>query len=506
MRPMKWLKHIQITLASLILAFMIHGSSSSQNISDVDPAFVGNLVGNEVTDEVTPPIWHSLTQLYHLRYDSSQSRIQEKIKEYVDQRDYFNRIMRNSRPYLFYVLSQVRKYNLPAEVALLPLVESDYNPFGYSSTGATGLWQIMPGTASGYGLRINWWYDGRRSVVDSTPTALNFLIYLHNHFNDWPLALAAYDSGQGTIDAAIRYNREHHRSTDFWSLPLSQETRDYVPKLLALAQIVKNPNKYHMKLPYIPDAPYFASVKVSQPTNLTTVAKLAGVNINNILALNPGYRRFSVPDKTYSLILPIDNVSTYEHHLVILSSASTTNALVSSLALQSIKVNYQVHQGDSLSRIAKQYHVTTAALKSVNHIQNNLLHTNQQLLIPQKGTTILAQNIIPPPGVKHPTKVITEDGIPGPKRVVYTVQKGDTLKVIGRQYHVSPDDLWFWNKLNNKPKKGTQLIIWEPSKHSHVDNESHSTEHHQSHHHAHTHMYVSNSVNPDLSYSYKALS
>ena len=357
-------------------------------------------------------------------------------------------LTKNATPYLYYVYQQTQAHHMPAEIALLPLVESNYNPFLYSKRGATGLWQMMPGTASGFNLTINWWYDGRRDITASTKAALNYLNYLHDYFDDWLLAIAAYNAGEGTVQNAIKHNKALHKPTDFWSLALPAQTKKYVPKMLALAEIIQHPTKYQVTLAPIESQPYFFAAPMQGQIDLSLISSLAKTDISEIRKLNPGFRRWATaPDLDYQLLIPIDKADIFKINLSNVSNEPVT------------WVHYPIKSGDTLSQLAVTYHTKVSIIKKVNNLTSNALKINQTLLIPRTSNEPMTQFI------PHTAKSIAEDDIPGPHRLEHTVVKYDTLTSIGARYHVSAAQLRYWNNLNYHHilTPGQHLIIWKNS-------------------------------------------
>lgn len=392
------------------------------------------------------PLMREVTTHFALNSTLKHKIIKEEMHYYVVHKNYLNTLMTNATPYLYYVYKQTHLRHMPAEIALLPMVESNYNPYGISASGAAGLWQMMPGTASGFGIKINWWYDGRRDIEASTTAALNYLAYLHNTFGDWLLAIAAYNSGEGTVQTAIRYNKAHHLPTDYWSLKLPKETEYYVPKLLALAHLYAYPANYHLHLPSIPNHPYFKDVTMHGQISFKHVVAYSHTSIKSIRQLNPGFRRWAtIPNKTYTLLLPPQKVSTYLANL----SQHKNNLMT--------WVHHAVKPGESLTSIAMNYHTHPLVIKTVNHLRHDMLHPKQTLLVPiaynKKHAHIL---------VKKTSKIIAEDRLPGPQHVVHIVAQNDTLSSISARYHVKPSQIIYWNKLayHSKLQLKQPLTIW----------------------------------------------
>jgi len=392
-----------------------------------------------------PNLWKTMDKDHALSYNPEQIEIKKQIEFYTKNKTYINHLTNNATPYIYYIYQQTHKRNMPAEIALLPMVESNYSPFLYSKQGATGLWQIMPGTASGFHLDINWWYDGRRDTEASTTAALDYLDYLHNYFNDWLLAIAAYNCGEGTVQQAIRHNKKLNKPTTFWALSLPYQTKTYVPKLLALATIMHNPQQYSVTLPNIPNKPYFKSIPMSGQIDFSLIATLADMPTQDIRLLNPGFRRFATsPDKDYAILLPVDKAEIFTNNL----NDNTEK-----------RVNWSHHivqSGDTLSEIADTYKTKTSILMRVNNLSSNIIHPKQNLLIPLTNNTSFHANI------KTQQGNIAEDHIPGPQRTIYIVQAGDTLNSIARHYGVRTSAIEFWNNLSSaRPiHEHDSLIIW----------------------------------------------
>lgn len=402
-------------------------------------------------------IWDSLGSEFNLPDETpSNPAVRQQINWFMSHPVYFKLMAERARPYLYYLYQQVRAKGLPAELALLPMLESSYNPFAYSRVGAAGLWQMMPGTASGFGLKVNWWYDGRRDIVASTQSALHYLDYLGRYFHgDWLLAMAAYDAGEGAVSAAIKRNEKSGKEADFWHLPLSLETRSYVPKLLALATIIKYPFEYPVDLPYVKDAPYLSVVEVGSQIDLAQAAKMAGMDLEELVSLNPGFNRWATdPDGPHQLLLPIERAAHFQEQLEHLPHEKRVTW-----------VRYVVKKGDVLSTIAQKMKTRTALLKKVNHLKNNTVRPKQVLLIPTETRSL--KKVILNFEKRHFRTLSSR--IPEIKITHHVVKRGDTLGKISRRYHVTPRQICFWNALNaRKPLPlGKKLILWPSHKKTH---------------------------------------
>lgn len=318
-------------------------------------------------------LWAKVVANFQLQQYINEPQVQYEINWFVTHQDLLNRILNNATPYLYYVFEQTQKRNMPAEIALLPVIESGYDPFGYSVVGATGLWQMMPATADDFGLTINWWYDGRRNTVASTQAALGYLNDLDKQFGSWTLALAAYNAGQGTVQTAIDYNSRLGEPTDYWHLPLPTETRNYVPKLLAIAAIVADPGKYGIQLPAIADQPAFVPVKVGSQISVAEAAAMADTTPLNIQKLNPDLERYATePDSTYTLLVPAIDGNVFQQHLAQMYGHEHTSW-----------VYHQVRGHETIQDVAHDYHTTVATLRTINGLgPDDQLMPKQGLLVP----------------------------------------------------------------------------------------------------------------------------
>lgn len=337
--------------------------------------------------------------------EENQPQVQEQIRWFAKNPVYLKDAVNRAAPYIYYVYAQVRKRDLPTELVLLPIIESGYNPSATnSSSGAAGLWQLMTSTARGYGVHQDRGFDGRRDISSSTNAALNYLTYLRSFFGgDWLLAIAAYDTGEGNVQNAIRHNTQQDKNTHFWALPLASETRSYIPRLLALAAIVKNPDKYGVSLPPVSAKPYLALVD-SNNMSLTRVAKLSGMSVADLKNLNPGVKNTTAAIKRGQLALPIDRVALYKQQLAAVSTsnykanklqsddsrlASKSGSkdkqrpiqLVSNQTKPSSQQIHLVKSGDTLEGIAKHYHVSVKKIQVWNKLDNDFLKPGEKLKI-----------------------------------------------------------------------------------------------------------------------------
>ncbi|HAT8179319.1 TPA: LysM peptidoglycan-binding domain-containing protein [Legionella pneumophila] len=410
--------------------------------------FIG--ISNSAISGTTPDVWDVLRREFTLSHEVTRPEVQEQIRWLISHPSYINKVSRQSEPYIYHVLGEIKKRKLPGELALLPMIESAYDPFAYSGAGAAGIWQLMPRTGSDLGLKQDWWFDGRRSIGPSTDAALNYLVYLNKYFSgNWILAIAAYDSGEGTISRAIKSTARKGRYVQFWNLPVPRETKVYIPRLLALAEIINNPKRYKISLPNIPYLPYFEEVNIGSQIDLNHAAKLAGISYKELIKLNPGYNRWTTaPYKPFKLLIPAEKVERFNLNL--------------SNIPEDMRVNWAKHQvkrGDSLDAIAKRYHTTVKLIKQLNQLTSNKVQLNQSLLIPSsKNSPVVAKTL---PQEKSPA--IKQQAPMKNIRIIHIVQNNDSYQKIQKTYGVAAKDIRNWNKLaNNAPlRKGQQLVIWK---------------------------------------------
>ena len=388
---------------------------------------------------------------FRLDLDQRNNRIDLQANWYANNPDYLDRTFRRATPYLFHIVEELEARDMPLELALLPLVESAFDPFAYSHGRASGLWQFIPGTGRMYGLHQNWWYDGRRDVLASTQAAIDYLSYLNERFDgNWLHALAAYNSGSGRVSKAIRYNVRKGRKTDFWTLTLPRETRAYVPKLIAISKIVRDPAAFGIKLKAIPDEPYFDVVNIDSQLDLAQAAKMADIEIKELYKLNPGFNQWATdPLGPHRLLIPIAKADTFRKALKALpvDQRLTWN-------------RYTVKRGDSLIRIAKSFNTTPKLIQQVNNLKSSTIRENQKLLIPtaSKGRSFY--------DLSQQNRLLSKQsrikGPAGSTKIIHTVRKGDTIWDLALAHKVSMRSLAKWNGMapTDVLKPGKKLLIW----------------------------------------------
>ena len=386
------------------------------------------------TEKAYADIWQRFSQELAIKAPNDavfQAAYNKHIAWYKAHPKHLNLVSQNAEPYLFYVVDALDKANLPLEIALIPSMESAYNPAAYNK-GIAGMWQFTAATAKNYHLPMNTWYDGRKDVMASTAAVVKMMSHLHDYFGeDWLNAFAAYNSGEGRVMAAITKNKQANNPTDFSALDLPKSTKNYVPKLLALAHVIKNAERYGITLAPIANELSVTVVDLGQQLDLGQAASLAQVSTKTLKRLNPSYLQWSTPPQgPFTLLLPHENAA----------------ALIEAMAHGQIKAQLttdrvQIQPGDSLALIAKRYHTSTEVLRSLNHLNDNNIIAGKYLLIPSSTTdTSNSQHEI---------------------REQYRVKSGDSLWKIAKKFGVSVEKLASWNQLkaSDNLKVGQQLTI-----------------------------------------------
>ena len=380
------------------------------------------------TAAAAPPLQPRYTDLFaRIRAgfqlpDPDQPRIAEEARWYADHPEFLQRAFGRADMYLYYIVTQLQARHMPLELSLLPVIESAFRPFAYSWARAAGMWQFTSGTGKLFGLKQDWWYDGRRDVVASTQAAASYLQQLHDQLGgDWLLAIAAYNCGVVNVQRAIRINQAEGRPTDFWHLRLPRETEAYVPQLLAMARLVADPGKYGLSFSPIPDKPYFTRVSTGGQINLQVAAELSGITSDEIYQLNPAFHRWATdPTGPFYLLLPVDAAPVFAQNLAALTPDQRMGV-----------ERYLVRRDDSVYSVARRFKTTTAILRRLNTLP--------------RGRLVVGEDIDVPATVYHlPTNVMVaaeraDHSIwRGRFRFhVVRVRPGDSLWAIAQRNHIS---------------------------------------------------------------------
>lgn len=364
---------------------------------------------------------------------------------FVENAEFREAMLDRAKLYLYYIVEEVEKRGMPMEIALLPAIESAYKPYAYSRARASGLWQFIPSTGKLYGLKSNWWYDGRRDVVAATRAALDYLQKLHNDFDgDWHLAIAAYNAGEGRVMRAIQYNRRKGLPTSYEHLrALKPETKHYVPKLFAMVHLVADPAKFGITLAAIPNEPYFTTVHTDAQIDLGVVARLTGMETDDLHHINAGYMRWAThPDGPHQLLVPVDKKDALLAGLESLEDKDRVQWR-----------HHEVRKGETLHGIARRYGVTIEAIKAANKVA--ALRVGQSLLLP-----ISAHAPVTVASTAHSMRVRGKAG--SGQLVVHRVRAGDTLWSLARRYNVLVRHIAEWNRMrpNEVLRMGRKIKIW----------------------------------------------
>lgn len=380
-------------------------------------------------------IWSRIRQGYQLvDLVNEHPRIEKERQWFGKRTRSLEIIAERSNPYIHYIVEQLEENAMPLELALLPAIESAYNPLALSSQRASGLWQFMPATGRNFKLEQTHWYDARRDITRSTKAAITYLKYLNNMFDgDWLLTLAAYNAGEGTVMNAIKRNRAQGLATDYWSLKLPPQTLAYVPKLLALAQIFAEPDNYSMQLPDIANEPFFAKVKFKHELELKSIAKMAKIDYEQLYQLNPAFKQKVTLGGPGYLLVPTQNVDLLHQRLSTLKAPELYQW-----------PTYTVRSGDTLSRIAQKNSTSVTMLRDLNRLSNNNLKIGQVLKIPTTKGSVAA--------------------VSSGSKERYKVKTGDTLSTIAEQHKVSVKEIKQWNSLKgDNIRIGQTLLLQSPA-------------------------------------------
>lgn len=367
--------------------------------------------------------------------------VEEYEKWYANRPEYMQRMVKRAEKYLFYIVEELEKHDFPMEIALLPAIESAFKPTAYSRAHAAGLWQFIAPTARRYGVKQNWWYDGRLDVIAATDAAIQYLTFLNQEFSgDWFHSLASYNGGERRVMRAIASNKKAGKPSSFPYLKLRSETRRYIPKLIAIKNIVSNPQRFGLKLDPIPNRPYFELVHIGSQIDLGVVAKLIDVPAAELHQLNTGFRRWATdPDGPHRLIVPVGKKSALIPKLASLPAEKRMRW-----------ARYQIRKGDTLGQIARRYGVSVRAIQTANKLSGTLIRAGHALLIPVSSGTLSSSSLA------------YASGNTSSSPLVHRVRRGETLWGIARKYNVYVAQLRRWNTMGNSNllQLGQKLLVY----------------------------------------------
>ncbi|MAD52885.1 MULTISPECIES: LysM peptidoglycan-binding domain-containing protein [unclassified Idiomarina] len=427
-------------------------SATPVNIAELQPVPVEVTPDKSKSEKAEPVPIDDLWQRIRLKLAfqvPDNARVNSQRNWYLSHPEYLERVGKRAEPFLHLIVEEIDRRGMPMEFALLPIVESAFDPFAYSHGSASGVWQFIPSTARHYGLKIDWWYDGRRDVYAATRAALDYLEALHDYFDgNWLHALAAYNSGEGRVAAAIRRNKRKGEPTDFWNLDLPRETRAYVPKLLALADILANTDEYGIVWYPIENQPQLNVIEVPGQIDLALAADMAELPLETLHRYNSAYNRWATaPDGPHRLLLPQPNASIFE-------SAINKTDPKDWLSWK----RHKIRSGESLLTIAKKYNTSVDVIQSVNELNGALIRSGDYLLIPV-ATKDLEQYTLS----SNQRRIAKQSKQYGKSKVNYQVQSGDTLWDISRAFNVGVRELASWNSMapGDYLRPGQKLVIWQ---------------------------------------------
>jgi membrane-bound lytic murein transglycosylase D len=376
--------------------------------------------------------------------------VEREQQWYARNQAYLSRVFARSELYLFHIVAELEARHMPAELALLPIVESAFDPFAYSHGRASGLWQIIPGTGKRLGLTQNWWFDGRRDVLDSTRAALDYLEQLHAQFDgDWLLAVAGYNSGEGNVARARKKAAAAGRPQDFWGIKsyLPAETRTYVPRLLAVVGLVADPEAFGVTLPTIANEPRFAVVETGGQIDMTLAASLAGLETDSLYALNAGINRWATdPDGPHRLVVPVAQAEVFKASLAALGEDARVQW-----------TRHRIRTGETIGGIAERYATTPAVLRELNKLRGNTIRAGEYLLIPH-AVASLASYTQSADARAERRQTTPQNG----ERRAHVVRSGESLWSIARDYRVELRNLASWNSMapGDVLSVGRELVVW----------------------------------------------
>ena len=381
---------------------------------------------------------------FRLEDGSEHAAVDQQLRWYVSNPDYLQRAFGRADLYLYYIVTELERRGMPLELALLPVVESAFEPYAYSRARASGLWQFIPGTGSKYGLKQDWWYDGRRDIVESTRAALDYLQSLHDEFNgDWLLAIAAYNCGEALVERAVDMNRGAGRPVDFWDLWLPRETKAYVPKLLAMKRLVLDPEAFGLAFSPIPNQPYFARVSTQGQVNLRIAAEIAGISPEDLYELNPAFHRWATdPAGPHFVLVPVEAADVFAENITQLSADQRLGV-----------AHYSVHRGDSLASVALKFHTSVVVLRELNDLPVGGITVGDDLRVPGAMTDLPAKVVLAAARVDGRVR------FRGGRAHVQVVRRGDSLWTIARRTGMNVNTLAVLNGLQpDDPLRAGQRI------------------------------------------------
>jgi len=396
-------------------------------------------------------LWDRLIDQYNLP-EIQHREIDREVSWFVSHPTYIDRVQKRAEPFLYSIVRQIEKYDVPGEIALLPVIESAFQPHVVSPASAAGIWQFIPSTGRNFGLKRSRSYDGRRDVYASTRAAIKYLKKLQNDFQgDWLLAVAAYNCGEGNVGKAVQRNQARGLATDFWSLDLPQETRTYVPRLLAVSRIFADPARYGVDIKPIPNKAMYKTVKVTSPLDLALAAQAADLTLDQMLELNPGFKHpVADVDGTYRLFVPAHKYKSFKEQLpqMVDSRASVFGSKDYGQLLNDggVQLSSDAPDDAAADALSAEYAPTSPAAAEDYHYQP-----------PERARRHYESS-----GGEAPVhETIRSNAANEEHQSAYTTRHGDTLASIARQYGVSEAQIKTWNHMSGRSTlhAGTRLVL-----------------------------------------------
>ena len=407
------------------------GSGATTARSDTEAAAPDSAAATDSADLPGPPadslVTIKQTELFaRLRAgfvldDVDEPAVASQVNWFANHPDFLERTWGRAGLWLYYIVGQLEQRKMPVELALLPVIESGFEPYAYSRARAAGLWQFISDTGRRFGLKQDWWYDGRRDPIEATRAALDYLQALHDEFDgDWLLAIAAYNCGELTVSRAIERNQRLGRPTDFWHLKLPAETHGYVPELLAMRRLVANPERYGLEFSRIPDEPYFVAIATGGQIDLKVVADIAGISVEDLYELNPAFHRWATdPTGPYRLLVPSDAAEGLQETILHLTPE------------QRMRVDhYTVHRGDTIATIARHFATRPEVIRELNDLgDSDLPVIDGELRVPALHIQLPEKVARAAMLFDSPTRVRRGGRRPN----IHVVRRGDTLYALAQR-------------------------------------------------------------------------
>ncbi|WP_248920741.1 lytic transglycosylase domain-containing protein [Pseudomonas entomophila] len=454
-------------ISALALAATLVGCQSTRQLDEADSVRAHNYQARikhkpaplaVKPKEQAPPqdVWERMRQGFALQDGIDVNpRIEQQRLWFASNPSFLENAGERGSLYLHYIVERLEERDMPLELALLPAIESAYNPMAYSRAHAAGMWQFIPSTGRHFNLRQTNFYDGRRDITASTNAALDYLNRLHDMFNgDWLLALAAYNAGEGTVSRAIERNERLGLPTDYWNLPLPQETRDYVPKLLALSQVVSTPDAYGVNLNPIANEPYFEAVAINDRLDLSRVAAFADIDEDELIQLNPAFKKRMTVDGPQQLLVPTAKAQLLTDRMSNLKPEELVslqpNKAVFQAALAENKApasrSYRVKRGDNLGSIAKANRVAVKDIQRWNRLSGKGVKVGQVLALR---------------GGNAPSPSANRSADSKQRATQYKVRQGDSYYLVAKRFNVEMKHLKRWNpRSGHALKPGQTLTVY----------------------------------------------